>query len=66
MTTRPSIPTGTRIGHVHLKVADLDRAVDFDRWESRGGESPRPGRPGSTMLNDPTTDRYLPTLAAYT
>ena len=25
----PSIPAETRIGHVHLKVADLDRAVDF-------------------------------------
>jgi catechol 2,3-dioxygenase len=24
-----SIPTGTYIGHVHLKVADLDRAVHF-------------------------------------
>jgi catechol 2,3-dioxygenase len=24
-----SIPSGTHIGHVHLKVADLDRAVDF-------------------------------------
>jgi catechol 2,3-dioxygenase len=23
------IPAGTRIGHVHLKVADLDRALDF-------------------------------------
>ncbi|HEY7765666.1 MAG TPA: VOC family protein [Aestuariivirgaceae bacterium] len=23
------IPTGTRIGHVHLKVADLDRALHF-------------------------------------
>jgi catechol 2,3-dioxygenase len=24
-----SIPTGTHIGHVHLKVADIDRAVNF-------------------------------------
>jgi catechol 2,3-dioxygenase len=24
-----AIPGGTRIGHVHLKVADLDRALDF-------------------------------------
>ncbi|MGP9813999.1 VOC family protein [Rhodopseudomonas sp. NSM] len=24
-----SIPSGTRIGHVHLKVADLDRALGF-------------------------------------
>lgn len=29
MTTAPSIPAGTRIGHVHLKVADLDRAIRF-------------------------------------
>src|SRR5205814_7586755 len=25
----PSIPAETRIGHVHLKVADLERAVRF-------------------------------------
>lgn len=24
-----AIPSGTRIGHVHLKVADLDRALNF-------------------------------------
>jgi catechol 2,3-dioxygenase len=24
-----AIPAGTRIGHVHLKVAELDRALDF-------------------------------------
>ena len=24
-----SVPAGTHIGHVHLKVADIDRAVDF-------------------------------------
>lgn len=30
MTITPeSIPAGTRIGHVHLKVADLDRAITF-------------------------------------
>src|SRR4051812_49838156 len=28
---QPSIPSGAHIGHVHLKVADLDRAVDFYR-----------------------------------
>ena len=28
---QPSIPAGARIGHVHLKVADLDRAVSFYR-----------------------------------
>jgi catechol 2,3-dioxygenase len=28
-TPAPSIPAQTRIGHVHLKVADLDRAVWF-------------------------------------
>ena len=27
--TLPSIPAGTRIGHVHLKVADLQRALSF-------------------------------------
>jgi len=27
--TNPSIPAGAHIGHVHLKVADLDRAVNF-------------------------------------
>lgn len=26
-----SIPAATRIGHVHLKVADLDRAIGFYR-----------------------------------
>lgn len=30
-TSEPSIPAGTSIGHVHLKVADLDRAVAFYR-----------------------------------
>jgi catechol 2,3-dioxygenase len=29
--TLPSIPAGTHIGHVHLKVADLDRAIRFYR-----------------------------------
>jgi len=27
----PSVPAATRIGHVHLKVADLDRAIGFYR-----------------------------------
>ncbi|MBI3695913.1 MAG: VOC family protein [Acidobacteria bacterium] len=27
--TNPSIPAETRIGHVHLKVADLERAIHF-------------------------------------
>jgi catechol 2,3-dioxygenase len=27
--TNESIPAGTHIGHVHLKVADIDRAVNF-------------------------------------
>lgn len=26
-----SVPAGTRIGHVHLKVSDLDRAIGFYR-----------------------------------
>jgi len=25
----PSIPAGTSIGHVHLKVSDLDRSIRF-------------------------------------
>ena len=29
--TRPAIHPGTRIGHVHLKVADIDRALAFWR-----------------------------------
>jgi catechol 2,3-dioxygenase len=29
MNPNPPIPAGTRIGHVHLKVADLDRALGF-------------------------------------
>ncbi len=29
--SEPSIPAGAMIGHVHLKVADLDRAVQFYR-----------------------------------
>ncbi len=28
-TQNPSIDPGVRIGHVHLKVADLDRALEF-------------------------------------
>lgn len=27
--SKESIPVGTRIGHVHLKVANLDRSIDF-------------------------------------
>ena len=29
MSATPPIPAGTRIGHVHLKVADIQRALDF-------------------------------------
>ena len=29
MPDNPPIIAGTRIGHVHLKVADLDRALGF-------------------------------------
>ena len=29
MTATNSIHPATRIGHVHLKVADIDRALDF-------------------------------------
>ena len=31
LSTQPSIPAATHIGHVHLKVADLERAVHFYR-----------------------------------
>src|SRR3569833_3011344 len=29
MSQSPAVAAGTRIGHVHLKVADLDRALGF-------------------------------------
>lgn len=29
MAERPPIDAGTRIGHVHLKVSDLERSLDF-------------------------------------
>jgi catechol 2,3-dioxygenase len=29
VTSLPSIPAGARIGHVHLKVSNLQRALDF-------------------------------------
>lgn len=29
MTPKPSIDPGVKIGHVHLKVANLDRALHF-------------------------------------
>ena len=32
-----SLPAATRIGHVHLKVADLDRAVGFYRDDYESG-----------------------------
>ena len=31
MSEQTSIPAETRIGHVHLKVADLDRSIRFYR-----------------------------------
>jgi catechol 2,3-dioxygenase len=49
------IHAGTRIGHVHLKVADIPRALGFWRdvlgialntWESKGGSPPAPGTTG--------------------
>lgn len=27
------IPGQSRIGHVHLKVADLNRSVQFETWD---------------------------------
>ena len=29
--SEPSIPAGARIGHIHLKVGDLDRQIGFYR-----------------------------------
>src|SRR5687768_10088043 len=31
MTHEPTLPADVRIGHVHLRVADLDRAIAFYR-----------------------------------
>jgi catechol 2,3-dioxygenase len=50
----PPIPAGVRVGHVHLKVADLDRALAFWRdvlgfeVQQRMG---RPGAPGAVFLS---------------
>jgi catechol 2,3-dioxygenase len=56
----PNIDDGVKIGHVHLKVADLQRAlgaafisaggyhhhIGLNTWESRGGSPPAPGTTG--------------------
>ena len=57
-----SIPAGARIGHVHLKVADLDRAVGFYRdslgfdlspaWRRRPPSS-RPAATTTTSVSTP-------------
>lgn len=44
MTTRPPIDSAVRIGHVHLKVADLDRALVFYRDILGFEETQRYGR----------------------
>lgn len=44
-----SIPPGTRIGHVHLKVADLPRALAF--WQGILGFEEQQRRPGAVFLS---------------
>ncbi len=48
--TSAAIDPGTRIGHVHLKVADLDRAVAFYR-DVLGFELTQRFGPGAAFLS---------------
>ena len=45
----PSPVVGPRVGHVHLKVADLARARAF--YEGVLGLAPDPGRPGAPITH---------------
>ena len=47
-TARP-IDAGVRIGHVHLKVADIDRALGF--WRDTLGFEVMQRRPGAVFLS---------------
>ena len=47
----PTIDAGVRIGHVHLKVADLQRALDF--YCGVLGFELTTGRPGASVANTP-------------
>jgi catechol 2,3-dioxygenase len=44
-----NIPSGTRIGHVHLKVADLPRALAF--WQGILGFEEQQRRPSAVFLS---------------
>jgi catechol 2,3-dioxygenase len=46
--TAPPAPAGLRIGHVHLKVADLERALGFWRDVIGLAVQQRMGRPGES------------------
>ncbi len=45
----PTIDPGVRIGHVHLKVADLQRALDF--YCGVLGFTMTTGRPGAAFIS---------------
>ena len=45
----PTIDDGVKIGHVHLKVADLQRALDFDRGVL--GFTMTTSRPGAAFIS---------------
>ena len=47
-TARP-IDAGVRIGHVHLKVSDIDRALGF--WRDTLGFEVMQRRPGAVFLS---------------
>jgi catechol 2,3-dioxygenase len=47
--SRPPINSAVRIGHVHLKVADLDRALGF--WRDILGFEVMQTRPGAAFLS---------------
>jgi len=48
-TSFPTIDAGVRIGHVHLKVADLQRALDF--YCGVLGFEPTFSRPGAAFIS---------------
>src|SRR5204862_8015342 len=51
MSPNPPIIAGTRIGHVHLKVADLDRALGF-YCDVLGFELMQRLRSGAAFISD--------------
>lgn len=46
---RSPVPSGVRIGHVHLKVSDIDRALGF--WRDVLGFDVMQRRPGAVFLS---------------